>query len=112
MPSTRALLCHADWDEQRRDYIKKHPKCNQTRKGKPKMFMITGSHMSVCGNDVGDFLNLKSLKNKLDYCDPREIPVSTHSHAWRTPSVVSHAKPAPCFCMELWPRDSSVERQA
>ncbi|CAI5511005.1 unnamed protein product [Closterium sp. Naga37s-1] len=35
----------------------------------------TGSQPGVCDNDVGDLLLLKSLKNKLDYCSPRDIQI-------------------------------------
>ncbi|CAI6005379.1 unnamed protein product [Closterium sp. NIES-64] len=65
----------ADWDEQRADYVRKHPGCNETRQGKARVMLVTGSQPGVCDNDVGDFLLLKSLKNKLDYCSPRDIQI-------------------------------------
>lgn len=64
-----------DWDEQRQDFIRKHPGCNATREGRPRAMLVTGSQMGVCDNDVGDFLLLKSLKNKMDYCSPRDIQI-------------------------------------
>ncbi|CAI6009014.1 unnamed protein product [Closterium sp. NIES-65] len=64
-----------DWDEQRADYVRKHPGCNETRQGKARVMLVTGSQPGVCDNDVGDFLLLKSLKNKLDYCSPRDIQI-------------------------------------
>ncbi|CAI5535581.1 unnamed protein product [Closterium sp. Naga37s-1] len=64
-----------DWDEQRADYVRKHPGSNETRQGKARVMLVTGSQPGVCDNDVGDFLLLKSLKNKLDYCSPRDIEI-------------------------------------
>ena len=37
--------------------------------------LLTGSQPATCGNDVGDFLLLKSIKNKMDYCDRHEMEV-------------------------------------
>lgn len=71
-----ALSCCADWDEQRREHLALHPGHNTTKQGQPKMLLITGARGSVCENDVGDFFNLRALKNKVDYCSPRGIPVS------------------------------------
>ena len=37
----------------------------------PKVMLVTGSQPGTCGNDVGDFLLLRSIKNKMDYVDRR-----------------------------------------
>lgn len=68
-------FCPADWDEQRRDYIKKHPGANMTRYGRSRLLLVTGSQPGTCSNAVGDYLLLKSLKNKMDYCDRHDMEV-------------------------------------
>ena len=72
-PASRLLFTShcADWDQQRADYIRKHPGCNATSNAMPKVMLVTGSQPGTCGNDVGDFLLLRSIKNKMDYVDRR-----------------------------------------
>ena len=45
------------------------------KNGGDRILMVTGSQPKICPNDVGDHFLLKSVKNKLDYCNPRGIEV-------------------------------------
>ncbi|CAM6125633.1 unnamed protein product [Calypogeia fissa] len=62
-----------DWDEQRAEWLEKQPHMRTTIKGKPRMFMITGSQTEECLNPIGDYWLLKAYKNKMDYCRRHHI---------------------------------------
>lgn len=64
-----------DWNEQRAAYIRRHPGSNIGRNGKDRILLVTGSQPKMCENDYGDHLLLKSLKNKLDYCNLKGIDI-------------------------------------
>lgn len=55
-----------DWDEKRRDWLRKNPSFAEG--AKDRIFMLTGSQPSACKNPIGDHLLLKFFKNKVDYC--------------------------------------------
>lgn len=64
-----------DWDQQRELWLKKHPEMqNYTRDGRPRLFMLTGSQPAGCKlGSRGDYLLLRSFKNKVDYCRLHDI---------------------------------------
>ncbi|KAG9160079.1 hypothetical protein Leryth_005812 [Lithospermum erythrorhizon] len=58
-----------DWDEQRAQWLKKHPGLlNFLAPNKPRVLLVTGSSPKPCENAIGDHYLLKSIKNKIDYC--------------------------------------------
>jgi xyloglucan 6-xylosyltransferase len=65
-----------DWDEQRAEYIMKNGgRGNLTESGKPRILLVSGSQPKPCDNQNGDYLILKNLKNKIDYCRLHGIEV-------------------------------------
>ncbi|MCO5566752.1 hypothetical protein L7F22_020432 [Adiantum nelumboides] len=46
-----------------------------TRNGKPRLFMLTGSQPEPCHGNKGDYLMLKTLKNKIDYCMLHDVQI-------------------------------------
>ncbi|GAA0144235.1 transferase [Lithospermum erythrorhizon] len=58
-----------DWDEQRAQWLKKHPGLlSFLAPNKPRVLLVTGSSPKPCENAIGDHYLLKSIKNKIDYC--------------------------------------------
>ncbi|XP_002980080.2 xyloglucan 6-xylosyltransferase 2 [Selaginella moellendorffii] len=53
-----------DWDEQRSRWFADH---NQDR-DPSKLLLVTGSQPHPCLNTLGDYMLLRSTKNKIDYC--------------------------------------------
>lgn len=69
----RAIL---DWDTERKLWLEKHPsKKNYTEGGKPRLLMLTGSQPGPCRGEKGDYLMLKSFKNKVDYCQLHGVQI-------------------------------------
>ncbi|KAI5061474.1 hypothetical protein GOP47_0023979 [Adiantum capillus-veneris] len=65
-----------DWDIERHLLLAKHPTVKKyTHNGKPRLFMLTGSQPQPCHGDKGDYLMLKSLKNKIDYCMLHDVQI-------------------------------------
>ncbi|CAM6111622.1 unnamed protein product [Calypogeia fissa] len=65
-----------DWDEQRTEYIMKNGRNgNLTQNGKPRILLVSGSQPKPCDNPNGDYLMLKNLKNKVDYCRLHDIEI-------------------------------------
>ncbi|CAM6111218.1 unnamed protein product [Calypogeia fissa] len=56
-----------NWDEQRAAWLEAHPNKRYTSTGKPKVVLATGTSPWPCDAERGDYINLKSLKNKIDY---------------------------------------------
>ncbi|PQM41103.1 putative glycosyltransferase 7 [Prunus yedoensis var. nudiflora] len=54
-----------DWDLKRREWLKLHPSFAASEE---KVLLVTGSQPNVCKNPVGDHLQLRLFKNKVDYC--------------------------------------------
>ncbi|XP_058186375.1 galactomannan galactosyltransferase 1-like [Rhododendron vialii] len=55
-----------NWDEKRREWLKHHP--SFATGVEDRVFVLTGSQPSPCKNPIGDHLNLRLFKNKVDYC--------------------------------------------
>ncbi|KAL6196748.1 hypothetical protein ACLB2K_032362 [Fragaria x ananassa] len=53
-----------NWDEKRREWLRVHPSFGVG----DRVVLVTGSQPSVCKNPVGDHLQLRLFKNKVDYC--------------------------------------------
>ncbi|KAM5586643.1 glycosyltransferase 6-like [Rosa sericea] len=53
-----------NWDEKRREWLRVHPSFGVG----DRIVLVTGSQPSVCKNPVGDHLQLRLFKNKVDYC--------------------------------------------
>ncbi|KAL2610264.1 hypothetical protein R1flu_028837 [Riccia fluitans] len=64
-----------DWDDQRAAFFKKQKKSNLTANGKPRILLVSGSQPKPCDNPMGDYLILKNLKNKVDYCRLHDIEI-------------------------------------
>lgn len=66
----------SDWDRERQLWLERHPeKKNYTKGGKPRLFMLTGSQPGPCRGDKGDYLMLRSFKNKVDYCRLHDVQI-------------------------------------
>eukprot|EP00250_Pteridium_aquilinum_P020720 c24916_g1_i2 orf=337-1563(+) len=69
-----------DWDTERQVWLAEHPdKQNYTNRGKPRLFMLTGSQPQPCRGIKGDYLMLKSFKNKVDYCMLHDVQIFFNS---------------------------------
>ncbi|KAL3526899.1 hypothetical protein ACH5RR_011555 [Cinchona calisaya] len=55
-----------NWDEKRRDWLRKHP--SFIAGASDRILMLTGSQAKPCKNPIGDHLLLRFFKNKVDYC--------------------------------------------
>ncbi|XP_058186373.1 galactomannan galactosyltransferase 1-like [Rhododendron vialii] len=55
-----------NWDEKRREWLKHHP--SFAIGAEDRVFVLTGSQPGPCKNLIGDHLNLRLFKNKVDYC--------------------------------------------
>ncbi|PQM37720.1 putative glycosyltransferase 7 [Prunus yedoensis var. nudiflora] len=55
-----------DWDRKRREWLEHHP--SFAAGASDQILLVTGSQPSTCSNPVGDHLQLKFSKNKVDYC--------------------------------------------
>lgn len=65
-----------NWDTDRQLWLANHPdKKNYTDRGTPQLFMLTGSQPQPCAGNKGDYLNLKSFKNKVDYCMLHDVQI-------------------------------------
>ncbi|KAG5528400.1 hypothetical protein RHGRI_029164 [Rhododendron griersonianum] len=54
-----------NWDEKRREWLKHHP--SFATGAEDRVFVLTGSQPLPCKNPIGDHLNLRLFKNKVDY---------------------------------------------
>ncbi|CAK9141118.1 unnamed protein product [Ilex paraguariensis] len=54
------------WDDKRRQWLKRHP--SFAAGAGERVLLLTGSQPSPCKNPIGDHLNLRFFKNKVDYC--------------------------------------------
>ncbi|CAN6545522.1 hypothetical protein C1H46_042583 [Malus baccata] len=57
-----------DWDSKRREWLKLHPSFAAGAAVDNRVLLVTGSQPTVCKNPVGDHLQLRLFKNKVDYC--------------------------------------------
>ncbi|KAI8534779.1 hypothetical protein RHMOL_Rhmol10G0123300 [Rhododendron molle] len=55
-----------NWDDKRREWLKHHP--SFATGAEDRVFVVTGSQPSPCKDPIGDHLNLRFFKNKVDYC--------------------------------------------
>ncbi|XP_058186380.1 putative glycosyltransferase 7 [Rhododendron vialii] len=55
-----------NWDEKRKEWLKHHP--SFAAGAENRLFMLTASQPWPCKNPIGDHLNLRLFKNKVDYC--------------------------------------------
>ncbi|KAK9749595.1 hypothetical protein RND81_02G137000 [Saponaria officinalis] len=53
-----------NWDEKRRQWLETHPSMSGS---KNRIVMVTGSSPNPCKNPIGDHLQLRLFKNKVDY---------------------------------------------
>ncbi|KAL3688337.1 hypothetical protein R1sor_014646 [Riccia sorocarpa] len=56
-----------NWDQQRKGWLEKYPWMRTNAEGKPRVLIVTGSAPWPCASPIGDHVQLKSLKNKIDY---------------------------------------------
>ncbi|KAL9241627.1 hypothetical protein vseg_015717 [Gypsophila vaccaria] len=54
-----------NWDEKRRQWVAAHPSVSGS---KERIVMVTGSSPNPCKAAIGDHLQLRLFKNKVDYC--------------------------------------------
>ncbi|BBN19578.1 xyloglucan 6-xylosyltransferase [Marchantia polymorpha subsp. ruderalis] len=64
-----------DWDQKRAAYMAENSGANRTNTGKPRILLVSGSQPKPCDNPMGDYLILKNLKNKVDYCRLHDIEI-------------------------------------
>lgn len=55
----------SNWDKQRALWNRNHPGANATKRGTPRVLLVTGSQPKQCATSMGSFQLLKSLKNKV-----------------------------------------------
>ncbi|CAN6578127.1 unnamed protein product [Malus baccata var. baccata] len=58
----------ANWDAERKDWLRSNPDFPSLVNGKPRVLLVTGSPPKPCDNPIGDHYLLKVIKNKIDYC--------------------------------------------
>ncbi|TQD78340.1 hypothetical protein C1H46_036089 [Malus baccata] len=58
----------ANWDKERKDWLRLNPDFPSLVNGKPRVLLVTGSPPKPCDNPIGDHYLLKVIKNKIDYC--------------------------------------------
>lgn len=65
-----------NWDTDRQLWLAAHPdKKNYSNRGTPRLCMLTGSQPQPCAGSKGDYLLLKSFKNKVDYCMLHDVQI-------------------------------------
>ncbi|KAJ4753667.1 Galactosyl transferase GMA12/MNN10 family protein [Rhynchospora pubera] len=58
-----------DWDLNRANWLRLNPEFpNFFSSSKPRVLLVTGSSPTPCENPIGDFYQVKAIKNKIDYC--------------------------------------------
>ncbi|XAR57700.1 Xyloglucan 6-xylosyltransferase, partial [Bertholletia excelsa] len=57
-----------NWDEKRREWLRRHPQLSAAAAGGGRILVVTGSQPAPCKNPIGDHLLLRLFKNKVDYC--------------------------------------------
>ncbi|KAM1688301.1 hypothetical protein ACFX2K_036183 [Malus domestica] len=57
-----------DWDSKRKEWLKLHPSFAAGAAVDNRVLLVTGSQPTVCKNPVGDHLQMRLFKNKVDYC--------------------------------------------
>ncbi|KAJ3699769.1 hypothetical protein LUZ61_003474 [Rhynchospora tenuis] len=58
-----------DWDLNRANWLRLNPAFpNFFSSSKPRVLLVTGSSPKPCDNPIGDFYQVKAIKNKIDYC--------------------------------------------
>ncbi|KAE9449587.1 hypothetical protein C3L33_18509, partial [Rhododendron williamsianum] len=75
-----------NWDEKRREWLKHHP--SFATGADDRIFVVTGSQPSPCKNPIGDHLNLRLFKNKVDYCRIHGYDIF-YNNAFLHPKMVS-----------------------
>lgn len=57
----------ADWDVKRAKYLKENPGAGLTQNGGPRVMLVTAADAESCDTSLGNHLQLKFAKNKMDY---------------------------------------------
>ncbi|RZC52517.1 hypothetical protein C5167_020943 [Papaver somniferum] len=66
----------SDWDKKRSKWLRKNPDVpNFIGPNKPRVLLVSGSSPKPCETPFGDHYQLKSIKNKIDYCRLHKIEI-------------------------------------
>ncbi|XP_026423274.1 xyloglucan 6-xylosyltransferase 2-like [Papaver somniferum] len=66
----------SDWDKKRSKWLRKNSDVpNFVGPNKPRVLLVSGSSPKPCETPFGDHYQLKSIKNKIDYCRLHKIEI-------------------------------------